>query len=140
MSESTGPEAYTLGDDYARQFASADASLEPGAVRDVAANIIDTYLALLADPATQPETAGVVSLRFVRGVLNAVPRELFDAAVRYFDSPQREVEGFPFVELTAVDEPTPADLAAVVFTVVDDEVYLVSQLAMNDEDLDWTRP
>lgn len=140
MSESTGPEAYTLGDDYARQFAAADASLDQGAVRDVAANIIDTYRALLADPATQPELAGVVSLRFVRAVLNAVPRELFDAAVRYVDSPQREADAFPFVELTAVDEPTPADLAAVVFTVVDDEVYLVSQLAMNDEDLDWTRP
>ncbi len=140
MSESTEPEAYTLGDDYAQQFAAADASLEQGAVHDVAANIIDTYRTLLADPATQPDTAGVVSLRFVRAVLNAVPRELFDAAVRFFDSEDRESLGFPFVELTAVDEPTPADLAAVVFTVVDDEVYLVGQLAMNDEDLDWTRP
>jgi len=129
---------YTLGEDYTARYVAADASLDQGKMREVAARIIGAYRTLVQDAATQPETKGCVALRHLRAVTerdgDGVPRELFDAAIRYMDTEGPADFGLEFIELTALGEPSPQDLAAVVFVAVDDEVYLVSQLAVADED------
>jgi len=129
---------YTLGEDYTARYAAADASLDQDKTREVAARIIGAYRTLVKDAATQPETEGCVALRHLRAVTErngeGVPRELFDAAIRYMDTSGAKDFGLEYIELTALDEPSPQDLAAVVFVAVDDEVYLVAQLAVADED------
>ena len=137
MSENTEARTYiTMGFDYGQIYAAADAALDPGEVQATATRIIETYRTLVTDPATQPETPGCVPLRLVRAAL-ADPREYVDAALRFLDSEDREDAGFPFVEITFLDAPTPADMAAAAFLPLpdgSDEAYMVTVIALADED------
>lgn len=124
---------HVLGEDYPALLATADVSLGQDAVRGAADRIVAVYRELLADPATQPEVATVVVLRAIRAALPDVARELVDAALRFLDT---RPEGYPPAEISCMDEPTPADLAAAVLIhVPGDAVYLAGQIGL---DLDGT--
>ena len=137
MSENTEARTYiTMGFDYGQIYAAADAALDPGQVQATATRIIEAYRTLDVDPAVRAETSIGVPLRLVRAAL-ADPREYVDAALRFLDSEDREAAGFPFVEITYLDEPTPADMAAAAFMPLpdgSDEAYMVTLITMDDED------
>jgi hypothetical protein len=128
---------HLLGEDYPARFAAVDATLDPAAVRTVAHKVIGAYRTLLLSPSVQEECelAGVVPLRLIRETVFNEPRELFDAAIRFLDQANGEVEDFPYVEASEMDHPTAADMAAAVFfTPPGNESYFTTQIGLNDED------
>ncbi len=135
MSETTERRTYiTMGFDYAHVYAAADAALEPEQVQATAARIIEAYRQLEPTAAVRAETSIGVPLRLIREVLVQDPRECVDAALRYLDT---QPDGLPFVEITWLDDPTPADMAAACFIALPDgadEAYMVTLLAMDDQD------
>ena len=56
----------TMGEDYARIHAAADAALDPVQVRATATRIVEACQRLAADPANHAETPGCISLRLIR--------------------------------------------------------------------------
>jgi hypothetical protein len=119
----------TMGDDYARVYAAADAALDPAEVRATADRIIAAYRALLVDPANRAEGEFSVPLRLIRAALDDA-REYVDAALRWLDT---HPPGVPFVESTWLDDPTPADMAAAVFIAIpdQDEAYMVNLISLD---------
>jgi len=119
----------TMGDDYARIYAAADAALDPAEVHATAERIIAAYRALVADPANRAEGEFSVPLRLIRAALDDA-REYVDAALRWLDTRPSDL---PFVELFWMDDPTPADMAAAVFLAVpgEDEAYMVSLVSLD---------
>jgi hypothetical protein len=134
MSETTEYRTYiTMGENYAQLYAEADAALELEQIEATATRIIEAYRTLDVDPAVRAETSLGVPLRLIRTALND-PREYVDAALRHLDT---QPAGFPFVEITWLDDPTPADMAAACFIALPDgadEAYMVTLLTMEDED------
>lgn len=117
---------YIPGLDLAQTYAAADASLAPAQIEATAARIVAAYRELVTDPAHHGEVAGTVPLRLVRLALADDPREYVDAALRWLDT---QPAGQPVAEISYMDRPTAADMAAAVFTAVsDDETYMPNLL------------
>jgi hypothetical protein len=119
----------TMGDDYARIYAAADAALDPEQVRATAGRIIAAYRQLVADPANRAEGEFSVPLRLIRVALSDA-REYVDAALRWLDT---RPPCLPFVESFWMDDPTPADMAAAVFIAIpgEDEAYMVNLVTLD---------
>jgi hypothetical protein len=119
----------TMGEDYARIYAAADAALDPAEVRATADRIIEMYRALFADPGNRAEGEFSVPLRRIRAALDDA-REYVDAALRWLDTQPPDL---PLVELVYLEDPTPADMAAAVFIAIpgEDEAYMVNLVSLD---------
>ena len=118
----------TMGEDYARIYAAADAALDPAEVGATAHRIIEAYRALIVDPDNRAEGEFSIPLRLIRAALSDA-REYVDAALRWLDT---RPPGVPFVESVNLDNPTPADMAAAVFIAIpgEDEAYMVNLISL----------
>lgn len=116
---------HIVGLDIPHTLAVVDAALSSDLIELVAAQIVQRVRELAADPANHTETAGCIPLRLVRDTYGA-RREYFDAAIRRMDA----MDGPP-IEITYMDNPTPADIAAAVLTPgpTPGEMFLSNQLA-----------
>ena len=119
----------TMGEDYARIYAAADAALDPAEVRATATRIIEAYQRLAADPANFAENPGCVPLRLIRAALTD-RREYVDAALRWLDSHPDDV---PEVYIELLESPSPADIADAVFIAIpnEDEAYMAGLISMD---------
>lgn len=119
-----------MGDDVAYTLATIDATFDHQVVELAARLIVETFRELVKSAAHQGDLPGTVRIRHVRRALDfpprQLPRELFDAAIRWLEQLDE-----PPVEITYLDDPTPADVAAAVVTPhPGGEVYLSNQLGL----------